>query len=247
MIKYANSAKRKRISQLASVVALVVMIPAVWTFWNVLQENNVKSDYKLFVEKIKSNPKVWLQERDNDLDIDNKTINLHFNGEVPSALESGYRTDQKNYEHIKDFKLNISGNESRSFDELSKSLERAYTDLDESRNVIDGLQKQIAELKLEVSNLNGKLESKASLANENYVAFSQVAKDAKIRYGDLRQFGFAKMLNSKDFIKIDTIPVAAVKWNPQLSDSIQNIRERELRTWLQKELELDTLIIERTK
>jgi uncharacterized hydrophobic protein (TIGR00271 family) len=32
MLKYANSARRKRISRLASVVALAVMIPAVWTF-----------------------------------------------------------------------------------------------------------------------------------------------------------------------------------------------------------------------
>jgi uncharacterized hydrophobic protein (TIGR00271 family) len=245
MLKYANSAKRKRISRLASLVAFVVMIPAVWTFWNVLQISNIKRDYKSFIEDIKENEEVWLQDRDKDLDIENRKINLHFNGEVPSALEAVYRNDLKKYQYIKDFKLDIDGNNTRSLDKISASLDRAYSDLDNSRNIIDGLQKQIAELKEEVSSLNAQIESKASLENENYVAFSQVAKDAKIRYVDLRQFGFAKMLNSNDFIKIDTIPVAAVKWNPQLSDSIQTIRESELNTWLRKELSLDTLIIER--
>lgn len=247
MLKYANSAKRKRISRLASVVALVVMIPAVWTFWNVLQETNIKRDYNLFVEKIESNPEVWLQKRKEDLDYDNKKISLHFNGEVSSALKAQYRSDIKNYESIKDFELDIYGNENRSVDKISDALDRAYQDLDRKDIVIKGLENQIIELKSKVDNLNAQIESKASQENQNYVAFSSVAKDAKIKYRDLRQFGFARMLSSKDFNTIDTIPVAAVKWNPTLSDSIQIIREAELKVWLQQKLTLDTLIVERIR
>jgi len=245
MLKYANSAKRKRISQLASVVALAVMIPAVWTFWNVLQSSNTERDYNLFVEKIEKNPKVWLQRRKEDLDITNKKIFLHFNGEVSPVLEAQYKSDLKNYENIKDFELEVFGNENRSVDKISEALERAYKDLDQKELVIQGLENQITELKQEVLVLKNQLGSKATQESEDYVAFSIVAKNAKIKYADLRQFGFAKMLNSNDFIKVDTIPVAAVKWNPQLSDSIQTLREQELHAWLRKELNLDTLIIER--
>ncbi|WP_420574776.1 DUF389 domain-containing protein [Kordia sp.] len=247
MLKYANSAKRKRISRLASLVAFAVMIPAVWTFWNVLQISNIKRDYNTFIEKITDNQEVWLQKRDKDLNIEKREINLFFNGEISPALKAVYQTELETYEYIKDFELNIGGNNVRSLDKISASLDRAYTDLDNSRNIIDGLQKQIAELKTEISSLNSQLESKASLENASYVAFSTVAKDAKIKYSDLRQFGFAKMLNSKDFIKVDTIPVAAVKWNPALTDSVQTIREAELTKWLREELTLDTLIIERIK
>lgn len=243
MLKYANSAKRKRISQLASVVALAVMIPAVWTFWNVLQESNIKRDYDLFIKPIQANTKVWLQKRDKDLDIVNKKINLYFNGEISEDLVQQYKNDLSKYDYIKDFELKINGNKNRSFDKISDALERAYADLDQKDQVVEGLQKQIAELK----DLNTKLKSKASLENENYVAFSKVSKNAKIKYTDLRQFGFAKMLSSKDFIKVDTIPVAAVKWNPKLTDSIKNSREAELTQWLRKELNLDTLIVERIR
>ncbi|WP_298422186.1 DUF389 domain-containing protein [uncultured Kordia sp.] len=247
MLKYANSAKRKRISRLASLVAFAVMIPAVWTFWNVLQISNIKRDYGTFIENIQANPEIWLQERKKDLDIENRKINLNFIGEVTPALEAAYQNDLKNYEHIKDFKLKVNGNKNRSFDKISNALDRAYEDIDEKQIVIEGLQKQIVELKQEVTNLNSQLESKASSENENYVAFSKVAKDAKILHTDLRQFGFAKMLSSNDFIKVDTIPVAAVKWNPALTDSVQALREKELEAWLRTELSLDTLIIERIK
>jgi hypothetical protein len=70
---------------------------------------------------------------------------------------------------------------------------------------------------------------------------------AKIRYVDIEAIGFANVLSSKDFIKIDTIPVATIKWNLKLTDSIINPKETELRAWLQKEMELDTLFIKREK
>ena len=245
MLKYANSKRRKRISQLASIVALAVMIPAVWTFWNVLQESNIERDYKVFMEQVKDNPKLWFQKEFKD--DKKKEITLYFNGEVSEDIIAEYRNSLRKFEYIGGYELDVDANSRRSVDELSKSLNRAYTDLDNSRNIIDGLQTQIADLKSQVSNLQGQLESKAALKDANYVAFSSLSKDAKIRYSDLRQFGYAKMLSSQDFNQIDTIPVAAVKWNPELTDSIQTIREAELKVWLRQKLALDTLIVERIR
>lgn len=248
MLKYANSAKRRRISQLASVVALAVMIPAVWTFWKVLQKSNVERDYNLFIEKIVSNDKVWLHKEGKDgLKMDEKKISLYFNGEISDALKSQYENEKSQYDYLKDFDLIIGASNTRSVDKISDALDRAYKDLDRQELVIEGLEKDVDSLNRTISNLKEVLKSKASQENESFIAFSTVSKDAKIKYGDLRQFGFAKMLNSKDFIQVDTIPVAAVKWNPALSDSVQTLREAELKVWLQKELSLDTLIIERIK
>jgi uncharacterized hydrophobic protein (TIGR00271 family) len=247
MLKYANSAKRKRISRLASLVALVVMVPAVWTFWKVLVESNIQRDYNLFIEKIEKNPDVWLQKRKEDLDATNKKISLHFNGEVPAALEAQYRSDIKNYENIKDFELDIYGNKNRSVDKISDALDRAYKDLDQKDIIVKGLEEQITDLKSQVANLQSQLESEASKDNENIVAFSTLSKDAKIRYSDLRQFGFAKMLSSQDFTRVDTIPVVAVKWNPELNDSTKTAREISLKSWVKVKLALDTLIVERIR
>ena len=75
------------------------------------------------------------------------------------------------------------------------------------------------------------------------MAFSRIAKEAKIRYKDIKEIGFSNVLSSKDFIKVDTLPIATIKWIKGVNDSILISKQSELRAWLQIELELDTLFI----
>lgn len=49
MINYVDSIRRRRISRFATLAAIVVMIPAVWTFVNVVKESNFKNDAMSFV------------------------------------------------------------------------------------------------------------------------------------------------------------------------------------------------------
>ena len=62
---------------------------------------------------------------------------------------------------------------------------------------------------------------------------------------EMEQIAFAHILSSKDFINIDTIPQVTITWNSSVPDSIINIKELELRTWLQTQMQLDTLFIKR--
>jgi uncharacterized hydrophobic protein (TIGR00271 family) len=244
MLKYANSAKRKRISRIAMLVAVVVMIPAIWTFLTVLQESKYERDFKNFIKNdIESNPNLWYQDRANDLDLETKTINLHFNGDVSDEMISSLQNDKKDYESIKDFEMIINANKTRSADRLTQSLDRAYADLDRKDNVIDGLQKQITELETNITNLNKLIESKNTGANA--VSFSALSRDAKVRFNDLEYFGYARMLESKDFINIDTATVATVRWKVSVTDSVVSIRERALQKWLKEELKVDTIFIRR--
>ena len=50
MHKYANAAKRKRYSTIATIVGLAVMIPAIFTFINVFKENQVKNQVNNFIK-----------------------------------------------------------------------------------------------------------------------------------------------------------------------------------------------------
>ena len=114
-----------------------------------------------------------------------------------------------------------------------------------TRQGATNLEKSLESLKekdLKINRLQDALNK-----NKKVIAFSRIAKDAKIRYVDIEEIGFSRVLFSKDFIKIDTIPVAIIKWNLRLPDSIISPKERELRSWLQKEMELDTLFIKRDK
>lgn len=242
MLKYANSAKRKRISRIAMLTAIVVMIPAVWTFLTVLRESKIDRDYKAFVtSEIEDNRSLWLY--DEVLDIDAKTINLYFNGDISDEMVTALQNAKNEYLDLQEFELVINANKTRSVDRLAQSLDRAYADIDRKDNIIDGLQKQIEELETNISNLNKVIESKDT--NKNAVSFSSLSRDAKIKFTDLEYFGYAKMLESKDFINIDTVNVANVRWKVQLADSLVFVRERNLQKWLKNELKVDTVLIRR--
>ncbi|SHH25550.1 DUF389 domain-containing protein [Winogradskyella jejuensis] len=241
MLRYANSKKRKRISQLASLVAILVMIWPTIKFVDLVKEKRQEVDYDQFMEKeVSSNPDLWFQK---DIpDFENKTIKLYFNDEISLATETDLRNELKNYEYISDFDLDVIGNKNRSFDKLSDAYDRAITDLDEKDNIISGLQKQIEELKENITGLNQQLEAKTSKED---IPFSTLAKDAKIRFIDLEYFSYGKMLESKDFIKIDTLNVVNISWKSSLSDSLVLVREKELFSWLEGVLKTDKIKIKR--
>lgn len=235
MLKYANSKRRKRIARIAAFLGVIAMIPAIMTFITLLKETGIKRDYKDFVKnEIEINDNLWLQR--DKIDIDNNKINLFFNGEINDVTRTDLKNELKSYDNIKGFDLNINANETRSADRLSNSLDRAYDDLDKKENVISGLQKEIEELKAELNNIQN---------NRGNIDFSTIAKDAKIRYKDLESFSYARMLESKDFIKIDTVSVVNLKWNTSINDSVKAVKEKALSNWLKQELKINNILIKR--
>lgn len=242
MLKYANSKKRKRIAQFASLVAILVMAPAIWTFVNFIRQSGLESDYNKFLKvEIEDNSELWLQKEIphwND-----KVITLYFNGEVSDATVADLNNELKSYDKIKDFTLDIKGNKNRSFDKIVDAYDRAIRDLDQKDLIISSLQDQIEVLQNNITNLNKQIESKN--ATTNSVSFTNLSRDAKVRFNDLEFFGYSKMLESRDFINIDTVTIANVRWKVALADSVVVVRERQLQEWLQKELQTDTIVIKR--
>jgi uncharacterized hydrophobic protein (TIGR00271 family) len=242
MLKYANSAKRRRIARFAALVAIIVMIYPTITFLRVLKNSGLENDYKKFItDEINSNRELWFQNGTPNWE--EKTIALYFNGEVPDATIADLNNEIKKYDKIKDFTLDIKGNKNRGFDKVVDAYDRAIKDLDQKDLIITGLQKQVEDLQINITNLNKQIESKN--ATNNSVSFTNLSRDAKVRFNDLEFFGYSKMLESKDFINIDTVTIANVRWKVSLSDSIILTRERNLQEWLQKELQVDTIVIRR--
>ena len=242
MLKYANSAKRRRIARFAALIALLIMVYPTITFLRVLEKSGLENDYKSFIaDEVESNRELWFQSGTPNWE--DKTIALYFNGEVPDATVADLKNEIKKYEKIKDFELDIKGNKTRGFDKISDAYDRAIRDLDQKDLIIKGLQDQVEELKTGITDLNKQIESKSSSANA--VSFTNLSRDTKLRFNDLEYFGYSKMLESKDFINIDTVSVANVRWKVSLKDSVVLARERDLQVWLKKELKVDTVMIRR--
>ena len=240
MIKYANSKRRRLTSRLATLVAIIVMVPAMWTFIKVLQENKYERDYKSYMEnEVESNENLWLQRK--VFDIEHKEIKLYFNGDVSDEMQTSLDNELEDYENLEGFKLIINANRVRNADRLSESLDRAYDDLDEQDNIISGLQNEITTLKEEISRMNKQREESQ---NAKW-SFTNLTKNAKTRYPDLSYFSYAEVLESSDFTRIDTIAIASVRWNKNLNDSLKMSKEKDMSNWLKSVVKKDTVQIRR--
>ncbi len=233
VLNYANSRRRKNVARIAGILAFAVMLPAGWTFYNVLKESQYEFDYKNYLEKeINNNTSLWLQRE--DLDLKAKTITLNFNGDVNDATKSDLLNELNDYEYLKDFKLIINGNSNRSTDKILELYDIALEKIDKRDKKIERLTFTIDSLKLAVSYQHNSIYG---------FDFIDLAKDAKIQFSELESFSFAQTLRSPNFRTVDTVLVATARWNSFVNDSLLSQKNADLKIWLEQELEDDIEIL----
>ncbi|MFH6770022.1 DUF389 domain-containing protein [Gaetbulibacter aquiaggeris] len=239
MLKYVNSAKRKRIGRIASVLAIVVMIPAIWTFVNVLQESNFSRDAKAFVanecvqlphfEYIKKNAIYNYTDRKTS-SIDINTFGLD---EIPESTINILKGRMKDYSSLTETTLNFNQNISKNLDNFRYMEELRYRD---SLDLLSQTQK--------IDFLEGKVKQLSKL-ERHYIPFEELTQEVKINYENLEQFSYASLINT-NFKKMDTINVFTVKWNDSLSNEKGREKDsKKLEQWLKLKLKLDTLVVKR--
>ncbi|WP_299215638.1 DUF389 domain-containing protein [uncultured Aquimarina sp.] len=241
MLRYANSAKRKRIARLASALAIIAIIPAIWTFYNTLSMSNADRDYKSFLaNEIDANPNLYLRKQ--FYEYDDKSIKLYFDGEIAEATVSDLQNELKNYESIRDFTLKISGNKARGIEQISKANDRYIVELNRLETENETLLDKVEDLKIRLALMETQLAEAQKVIPIEVLPYNNIAKDAKIRFPDLSQLGYGEVLQS-NFLKVDTVKVIFPQWKFQVSDSLNDVRNKDLREWITGELKADTLLV----
>ncbi|WP_242157958.1 DUF389 domain-containing protein [Aestuariivivens sediminis] len=239
MLKYANSKKRHFVSRMATLLAFVVMVPAVWTFLNVLNESNFNRDARNFVDNelsalphadyLKSNASYNYQGEEGSV-IEINTFGLD---EIPESTIALLQNRLKDYNALANSRLQINQNKSKNLDNL-RYMEELRT-----RDSLD-LLSQTEKIKF----LENKVRQLSKL-EKNYIAFEELIKEVKINYETIEQFSYANVINS-NFSKMDTLSVFTVKWVDSLANEDHRKKDREkLERWLKQKLKLDTLIVRR--
>lgn len=238
MLKYVNSAKRKRIARMASLLAIVVMIPAIWTFISVLQESNFMKDAKSFVnnelaglphsEYIKKN--AIYDYTDSKTTIELNTFGLD---DIPDTAVELLKERMSDYRALKNTQLVFNQHRSRNFDNFK------YMEELRSRDSLDLLSQT-----QKITFLEAKLKQ-LSKYERNQIPFDDIAKEVKINYTNIEQFSYAIEIKT-NFKKMDTIPVFEVKWNKSLEKEAAILNEKQkLEKWLKQRLSLDTMVVKR--
>ena len=172
LVKYANEKKRNRIKWTVTVVALLAIVPASFTFYNVWKETNFNVAAKRYIKsEIKSNDALQLLE-DDDYDFKTKIIHLSFYNEITPAIKSDLLNDLKGYPDLVGVNLKIKSSNTGNFELVKDLLEEKRIEVRRQRDEITELQNKIIVLEEQV----------ATQTKQKSLDFLTVSKDAKINF-----------------------------------------------------------------
>ena len=80
MVKYLNSAKRKKIARLVSFIAFIVFAGSIYLFFNLFKENQFKQSAANLISDIKKSGISIIDEKDEDLDYKSKSVKIYVYG-----------------------------------------------------------------------------------------------------------------------------------------------------------------------
>ena len=234
LVNYSNASNRKTINRLVTSVSLLIMIPAVITFINVIKENNFENQSQLFLKnELQGLPNYdfLVQTAVTDFE-NNKEITINNYGQKPISEEviSILKNKLKNYKALEDAKFifkqqNIDENSNLFIQELRL---RDSLELAEKNKKLNELSKEIEELK--------------ELSREKLI-FNEISKEASLIYPDLKQFEIFEKIRT-DFNSTKKILVVSVVWDSLLLKSETEKLNLSIRRWLEFQLDSKDFIIE---
>ncbi|HSP12348.1 MAG TPA: DUF389 domain-containing protein [Salegentibacter sp.] len=233
LVKYANSRKRRRTAQIASTIAIIVMIPSVILFANLLQKQLFESKSREFInDVVRYSGTETIKYTHN---YQNRTIDVYLIGQrVPQGTIDTWKEQLNSVEALKESELIVhQGERGGDINELSSQvrsgiLEDLYV---RNQEIIEDKDARISLLENELSKYRG----------DNF-SFPDLSKEIKINYNDIQELGYSNLI-STNFDKTDTIPTFTVTWDPKVPVSRRNMEKAKFESWLKVRLKLDTLAV----
>ncbi len=246
MVRYVNSERRRFISRMASLVAVLVMIPAGITFYNVFQQSLFKKDAEKFIdEKIVTyqfSGEGRFLEDFSDIEYregKDPIIELVFMGNetIPDNVIATWETQMKEYPKLRGTTLNVvQGSKNEAGDQL-KYVNELY---ESQKNQLSSKDEKISFLESELIRLNK--------GARGQIPFSEISMEAKTNYENLARLGYSYLI-ATDFEKTDTIPVFEVSWKKEAKRSQTQKDVQKLHEWLKlrlqnKDLQIKEVILD---
>ena len=233
MVKYINSKKRRFFARITTLIAVLVMIPAIITFYNVWQ----KSRYMRQAQVLISNTIEVYKFKDRGRYLDNLT-KISYNREGGSTIELVCMGDELIPDNIISSWIEQKNKFSRLEDTELKIVQGGRDDSEIKFNYINELyESKKAELlnKDERINLLESELANLSKLSAKQIPFRQISAEAKANFENLDSLGFAYTITT-DFTKIDTIPIFEVVWKKDTKK--RDIKEdtQKLSNWLKLRL-----------
>lgn len=240
MVRYANSKRRRFIAQMASLIAVIVIVPSVYLFYKLLQEQVFENKTNEFVRDIIKYDGAEVVKSSQDYKT--KKIEVYLIGQpVPQPKINEWLDILKETEKLEDVELRIYQGSDRS-GELAERLsgevkagilEDLYV---KNENAIRDKDERINFLEDEI----------AKLTVKNDIPFEAISKELQVTFEGIENFSYSKRV-STNFEKTDTLPVFSVTWEENVRSRTREDDMKKMANILKLRLKLDTLAVEERK
>ncbi len=240
MVKYVDSIKRRRIGRIASLVALLVMIPAGFTFYNVFQESRFMKQADLLINETIA----IYQFKDSGRYMKNLT-EIKYNPDGESSIELVTMGDESIPENVIATWRNQMGQYSKLKNCNLKIFQGGQDDSEEKFNYVSELyESKKAELLNKDERIQLLEQELAALSKyaKKQIPFNDISAEAKSNYDNLFSLSFSYVITT-DFNSQDTIPVFEVKWKDPANEEMISTESRKLNDWLKIRLKDDKVIV----
>lgn len=235
MVKYINSARRKRISQFASIVATIILIGSIYSFYLLFKENEYHQRAEQFITELKEDGIAIIGNNKENIDYRNKRIVLPVIGSTISDGQAGIWKNRLAEIGLGEVDLVIQQKDDSHMQQQVANLQDLYI---QNQKIITSRDENIREKEDRIR----LLEVELAKFLKNQIPFYDISQEAKINYDGIEKISYSHKINT-DFNKIDSIDVFSVTWKDKVKNNEVKAQEQKLREWLKFRTKLDTLVV----
>ena len=235
LVKYANSKYRRNTARLASLIAILVMIPSIILFVNLLREQVFVSKTREFVNGVIDYPGAEVVKWDQNYKT--KIIEVYLIGRTVPVDQIDQWVEQiKEVPNFEDVVLEVHQGSDQSSEMATRLSSQVRAGILEDLYVKNQQVVEDKDARIQL------LEQELLKYRSAGIPFATVSKEAKINYSGIEEMSYANNIVT-NFSKIDTIPTFNVRWSSNLSAASRRAERNKLEQWLQVRLALDTLTV----
>jgi len=236
MLHYINEVKRKRISKVASLVAIIIFSFSIYLFYGLFIETKFKTQAGKFISMLKNEGVNIIGDNNQIIDYEAKEIKLYVFGNDYSQKEKNRWKNEMEKLGLKDAKLTIlqSQDDSEVRDDID-NLKNMYMN---SHKMITVKDETIKEKNIRINELEKDLRK----YYKQEIRFEQISKEVKINYENLVKIGFAREYIT-NFEKIDTMSIISLEWDSKIRKKQKKEQEEKVKKWLETRLNIKNIDI----
>lgn len=235
MVQYINADRRRKISRIASFIAVLIISGSVFSFYNLIVEKRWNLRASHFVQELRDDGFSIIGENDEIIDFRKRSIRIPLIGQ--SVGDPKIRLWERRLTElgIDTVNLQIVQEDDSEINRKVANLEELYKN--SNKIILDkdaALQSKDNRIRL--------LEKELEAIYDNKVDMVDISKQVKDLFPQLSEISYFEEVVS-DFDQLDTISIFKVRWSEDAEEAYRRSSEVNMKNWLRRVTRRDSLSV----